>query len=78
MSAGKYRNGGKYGVRRIITWLRLYKNYTGGSCRLYRLCREHHLTIQGKRRPNGITRADYQAEKSENIIKRELYRRKTN
>lgn len=71
-------NGENYGVRRIITWLRLHKDYTGGSRRIYRICQEHHLTIQRKRRPNGITKADRQAEKSENLIKRDFTAEKPN
>ena len=47
-----------YGVRRIIWWLRLHRDYTGGDRRIYRICRENHLMIHPKRRPNGITRED--------------------
>ena len=52
-----------YGVRRIVCWLRQKRNYTGGSRRIYRICREHHLTIRPKRRASGTTTADSQAEK---------------
>lgn len=65
-------NGENYGVRRIIAWLRLYRSYTGGSRRIYRICREHHLTIHRQHRPNGLTKADRQAEKSENLIQRDF------
>ena len=65
-------NGRNYGVRRIIAWLRLHRGYTGGDRRIYRICREHCLTIRPRRRPNGITRADRQAEKSENLINRDF------
>ena len=61
-------NGRNYGVRRIIAWLRLHRGYTGSDRRIYRICREHCLTIRPRRRPNGITRADREAEKSENLI----------
>lgn len=71
-------NGENYGVRRIIMWLRLHKNYTGGDRRIYRICREHHLTIQRRRRSNGITKVDRQAEKSENLIKRDFTAEKPN
>ena len=30
-------NGENYGVRRIIMWLRLHKNYTGGDRRIYHI-----------------------------------------
>ena len=43
-----------------------------GVRRVYRICREHCLTIRPRRRPNGITRADRQAEKSENLINRDF------
>lgn len=65
-------NGENYGVRRIIAWLRLYRSYTGGSRRIYRICREHHLTIHRQHRPNGLTKADRQVEKSENLIQRDF------
>ena len=71
-------NGCNYGVRRIIAWLRLHRDYTGGDRRIYRICREHHLMIQSKRRPNGITRADRQAEKAENLIHRHFTAQKPN
>lgn len=61
-----------YGVRRIIWWLRLYRDYTGGDRRIYRICRENNLMIRPKRRPNGITRADHAAQKSENLIKQDF------
>ena len=71
-------NGRNYGVRRIIAWLRLHRGYTGGDRRIYRICREHHLTIRPKHRPNGITKADRQAEKSENLINRDFTAPKPN
>lgn len=71
-------NGRNYGVRRIIAWLRLHRGYTGGDRRIYRICREHHLTIRLKHRPNGITKADRQAEKSENLINRDFTAPKPN
>ena len=71
-------NGENYGVRRIIGWLRLHRGYTGGSRRIYRICREHHLTIRRQRRPNGLTKADRQAEKSENLIQRDFTAEKPN
>lgn len=67
-----------YGVRRIICWLRQKRNYTGGSRRIYRICREHHLTIRPKRRASGTTTADSQAEKSENLIQQDFTAEKPN
>lgn len=71
-------NGSNYGVRRILAWLRSYRGYTGGSRRVYRICREHNLTIRPRRRPNGITKAERQAEKSENLVKRNFTAAKPN
>ena len=71
-------NGENYGVRRIIAWLRLHRGYTGGARRIYRICREHHLTIRVNRRPNGITKADHRTEKSENLIKQDFRAEKPN
>lgn len=67
-----------YGVRRIIWWLRLHRDYTGGDRRIYRICRENHLMIHPKRRPNGITREDRAAQKSENLIKQDFSSAKPN
>ena len=67
-----------YGVRRIVCWLRQKRNYTGGSRRIYRICREHHLTIRPKRRASGTTTADSQAEKSENLIQQDFTAEKPN
>ena len=67
-----------YGVRRIIWWLRFHRNYTGGDRRIYRICRENHLMIHPKRRPNGITREDREAQKSENRIKQDFSATKPN
>ena len=61
-----------YGVRRIIWWLRLHCGYTHGDRRIYRICRDHNLMIRPKRRPNGITKEDREAEKSENLIKQDF------
>ena len=67
-----------YGVRRIIWWLRFHRDYTGGDRRIYRICRENHLMIHPKRRPNGITREDRAAQKSENLIKQDFSAAKPN
>lgn len=62
----------------MITWLKLYLGYTGGTRRIYCICRERHLTVRPKRRPNGITKADRQAEKWKNLIKRNFTAEKPN
>ena len=58
-----------YGVRRIYDYLRLNRNYHGSLRTIYRICKENNLMIRMKRKPNGITRADAEAQKSENLIK---------
>lgn len=67
-----------YGVRRIIWWLRIYRNYLGGDRRIYRICRENHLMIRPRRRPNGITRADRRAQKAENLIQQNFQAERPN
>lgn len=71
-------NGENYRVRRIISWLRLHRGYTGGFWRIYRICQEHHLIIRRQRRFNSLTKADRQAEKSENLINRDFTAAKPN
>jgi len=61
-----------YGVRRIYDYLRLKKNYIGSLRTIHRICKEHNLMIHMKRKPNGITKADAQAQKSENLIKQDF------
>ena len=70
-------NSDNYGVRRIIAWLRLHRGYTGGDRRIYRICREHRLTIRRKH-SNSVTKADHRAEKSENIIRGDFTAQKPN
>lgn len=61
-----------YGVRRIYKYLRNYKNYSGSYSTIYRICKENNLMIQYKRRPKGITKADSEAQKAENLIKQDF------
>ena len=58
-----------YGVRRIYLALKLNKGYRGSFSTVYRVCRKNGLMIKRKRKPNGITRANATAQKSENLIK---------
>lgn len=44
-------NGESYGVRRTIAWLRLLRNYTKDSQRIYCVCWERRLTIHCQHRP---------------------------
>lgn len=61
-----------YGVRRIYDYLRLYRKYCGSLRTIYRICKENNLMIHMKRKPNGITKADAAAQKSENLIKQDF------
>ena len=61
-----------YGVRRIYSYLRLHRDYQGSLRTIYRICKENNLIIHMKRKPNGITKADAEAQKSENFIKQDF------
>lgn len=67
------RENDNYGVRRIFLALRNQKGYSGGYRRILRLCRENNLMIHNKRHPNGITRADKETQKAENLIKQDFF-----
>lgn len=61
-----------YGVKRIYKYLRNYKNYIGSYSTIYRICKENNLMIHCKRRPKGITKADSETQKAENLIKQDF------
>jgi transposase InsO family protein len=61
-----------YGVRRIYDALRLTKGYEGSYSTVYRACKENGLMIKRKRRPNGLTKADSEARKADNLINRDF------
>ena len=67
-----FKEDANYGVRRIYDYLRLKRNYIGSLRTVHRICKEHNLMIHMKRKPNGITKADAQAQKSENLIKQDF------
>lgn len=67
-----------YGVRRIYLALKNSYNYQGGYRRILRICQENHLMIRQKRRSNGITQADNDAQKSENLLKQDFSANKPN
>jgi transposase InsO family protein len=75
------------GARRIYNALRLTKGYKGssgtvypfaGSGHKYRTCKENGLMIKRKHRPNGITKADSEAQKAEKLIKQDFTAEKPN
>jgi transposase InsO family protein len=61
-----------YGVKRIYEYLKNYKNYRGSYSTIYRICKENNLMIHYKRHPKGITNADSEAQKAENLIKQDF------
>jgi transposase InsO family protein len=67
-----------YGVKRIYSYLKNYKDYTGSYSTVYRICQENNLMIHCKRRAKGITKADSEAQKAENLIKQDFTATKPN
>lgn len=67
-----------YGVYRIYLYLRNNNCYTGGYARILRICKENNLMIKQHRKPNGITKSDNEAQKSENLIKQDFTAEKPN
>ncbi|WP_157677497.1 hypothetical protein [Dehalobacterium formicoaceticum] len=61
-----------YGVKRIYQYLMNNKNYEGSYSTIYRICKENNLMIHCKRRPKGITKADSEAQKAENLINQDF------
>jgi transposase InsO family protein len=63
-------NKENYGAKRVH--LRLTQaeySYTGSYSTVYRVMKANNLLQKKKRKPNGITKEDYEAQKSENLIK---------
>lgn len=71
-------NGGNRGVRRIVAWLRLHRNDAGSARKIYRICRERHLTIRSKHRLSGAANAGRQTQKSENLLDRSFAAQRPN
>jgi len=67
-----------YGVRRIFQYLKNNKGYKGSYSTIYRICQENNLMIKYKRRPKGITKADAEAQKAENLIQQDFTAKKPN
>jgi len=71
-------NRDNYGASRIFLAVRNRYSYTGGYSTLCRLCRSNGITLKKKYRPNGLTKADKNAQKSENLIKQDFSATKPN
>ena len=67
-----------YGVYRIFLSLKINYGYSGGYSRIRRICRENNLTIKSKRKPRSITKADKNAQKSENLLQQDFSASKPN
>ena len=65
-------NSDNYGVQRIFLALRNNKGYTGSYPTVCRVCRENGITLPKKRKPNSLTEADKNAQKSENLINQDF------
>ena len=68
----KFEENENYGIRRLFLELQENHNYKGSLATVYRVCRENNLLIKRKRIPNGITKADIESQKSENLIKQDF------
>jgi transposase InsO family protein len=68
---GEHEDNSNYGARRMLLALSQIDIHTSYST-VYRLMKKHGLLQKAKRHPNGITREDAEAQKSENLIHRDF------
>jgi len=68
----KFQENENYGVKRLYLELKRKYEYKGSLRTIYRVCKENNLLIKKKRKPNAITKADKEAQKSENIISQDF------
>jgi transposase InsO family protein len=68
---GQYPDNDNYGARRVHLAL-LQEGETISYSTVYRVMKENNLLMKAKRYPNGITREDAAAQKSENLIGRDF------
>ena len=67
-----------YGVKRIFIALKNQHSFKGSYSSIYRICKKNNLIIHYKRRPKGITKADSEAEKAENLLQQDFTAGKPN
>ncbi|MGF9713058.1 IS3 family transposase, partial [Paenibacillus naphthalenovorans] len=67
----EHEDNRNYGVQRILLALS-QKGITTSYSTVYRIMKKHGLLKKAKRHPNGITREDAAAQKSENLIQRDF------
>ncbi|MFC4306977.1 IS3 family transposase [Cohnella boryungensis] len=68
---GEHEDNNNYGVQRILLALSQIEITTSYST-VYRIMKKHGLLKKVRRHPNGITREDAAAQKSENLIQRDF------
>lgn len=68
---GEHEDNRNYGVQRILLALSQIDIKTSYST-VYRIMKQQGLLKKAKRHPNGITREDAEAQKSENLIQRDF------
>ena len=69
----EHPDNANYGTQRVyIRALQAPYNYKGSYRSIYRVMKENNLLIKQKKHPNGITKADRDAQKSENLIKQDF------
>lgn len=68
---GEHEDNRNYGVQRILLALS-QAGVTTSYSTVYRIMKKHGLLKKAKRYPNGITREDAAAQKSENLLQRDF------
>lgn len=68
---GEHEDNDNYGARRVLLEL-LQMGEKVSYSTVYRIMKQNHLLKKPKRHPNGITREDAAAQKSENLIMRDF------
>jgi transposase InsO family protein len=67
-------NKGNYGARRVFLRLKQAEyGYSGSYSTVYRVMKSNGLLQKKKRNPNSLTKEDYAAQKSENLINQDFY-----
>ena len=66
------RENASYDVNRIYLYLKDYCGYTGSYSTIYRICRDKDLINQYKRRRKGLTKADPETQKAENLLQQDF------
>ena len=66
-----------YGIERMFAALKL-KGYEGSQSKVARVMRENGLIHKPARKPNGLTKADKEAQKSDNLLNRDFSADKPN